>query len=477
MADVADRRQPQGRNGSPVQEAALRGWVAVFAGERQAKLQASSAYPQARAGGSIPRMCDTRFICHGLALAALCLGVGCGSATPAAQDGPVTAFVGATIVDGTGAPPLQDGVVLVTGDRITAVGPSARVVVPSGATVVDLDGKTLLPGFVNAHGHVTGSERTDLERQLRLYALYGVTTVFSLGGEGAAGLALRDEPAEGRARIFVAGPVVTGTTADAAAGQVAKNADLGVDWIKIRVDDNLGATAKMPREAWTATLREARARDLPVAAHIFYLEDATDLLREGVDLVAHSVRDRPVDAEFIMRAREHDVCVSPTLMREVSTFVYETTPEFFADEFFLRHADRQAVAEWSAPERQAQVQASPSAQLYKEALVQARANLKPLVHGGVRLAMGTDTGPAGRFQGYFEHLELELMVGSGLTPMQAIVAATGDAARCMRQEGVLGTIQPGAFADLVVFGANPVEDIRHTRTLEAVWVGGAPLDF
>jgi imidazolonepropionase-like amidohydrolase len=409
-------------------------------------------------------------------LLVLGLVTGCGSATPAAQDQPVTALVGATIIDGTGAAPIPDGVVLLSGGRVTAVGTAGQVTIPAGAARVDVQGRTISPGFVNAHGHVSGNTREEVEHQLRLYAHYGVTTVFSLGGESAAAIALRDEAAEGRARLFVAGPVVTAATAEGAANEVDRVAALGVDWIKIRVDDNLGATRKMPREAWMATLDRARSHGLPVAAHIFYLEDATDLLREGVGLIAHSVRDRPVDAEFITLARDRGVCVSPTLMREVSTFVYETTPDFFEDEFFLRHADPDAVAAWSTPERQAQIASSPAAQQYKEALVQARANLKPLVHGGVRLAMGTDTGPAGRFQGYFEHRELELMVASGLTPLQALVSATGDAARCMRQEGVIGTLQPGAHADLLVFGSNPADDIRHTRTLEQVWIGGTRLD-
>ncbi len=401
-------------------------------------------------------------------------GLGCSTA-PATQNQPVTAFTGATVIDGTGAPAIEDAVVLVSGGRITEVGPSSRVAVPDNATHIDLRGKTLLPGFINAHGHVTGNDRAALDQQLLLYGRYGVTTVFSLGGEGPDGLALRDEPAQGRARLFVAGPVVTGTTPEAVAEEVEKNAAMNVDWIKIRVDDNLGTTSKMPRDAWKAAIDRAHARGLPVAAHIFYREDALDLLREGVDLIAHSIRDQPVNAEIIQLARDRGVCVSPTLMREVSTFIYESRPQFFDDEFFLRYADEDAVAQWSTPERQQQIRASASAQQYKVALEQASANIKPLAHGGVRIAMGTDTGPAGRFQGYFEHLELEHLVKSGLTPMQAIVAATGDAARCMRQEGAIGVIRPGAHADLVAYGANPAEDIRHTRTLEAVWVGGDPV--
>ena len=89
--------------------------------------------------------------------------------------------------------------------------------------------------------------------------------------------------------------------------------------------------------------------------------------------------------------------------------------------------------------------------------------------------MGTDTGPAGRWQGFFEHLELEMMVESGLTPMQVIVAATGAAADCHGKSGQLGSIQTGAAADLLVLGANPLEDIRNTRQIRSIWIAGRQL--
>ena len=115
---------------------------------------------------------------------------------------------------------------------------------------------------------------------------------------------------------------------------------------------------------------------------------------------------------------------------------------------------------------------SPSATRYKAALEIAKANLKRLKDAGVRIAMGTDSGPVGRFQGYFEHLELEHMVSAGLTPMQVIVAATSDAARCLNVGDRLGTLRPGMEADFLVLGANPLDDIRNTRTLESAWVRG-----
>jgi imidazolonepropionase-like amidohydrolase len=392
------------------------------------------------------------------------------------------AFVGARIVDGTGGLPIADGVVMMTGDRISHVGSAASIKIPANVERIDVRGRTILPGFVNAHGHVADTSglqsgpqfytRDNLLRQLTLYAHYGITSVFSLGGDGPAGFALRNESPENRARLFVAGPVITATTAEQAAADVEKIAAMGVDWLKFRVDDNLGATQKMPKVAWKTVIEHGHEKQLPIAGHIFYLDDAKDLLREGIDLIAHSVRDQPVDEEFIRLAKQRDVCVCATLTREVSTFVYESTPAFFSDEFFLRHADAKTVELLKEPARQDQMRASPAAQRYKAGLEIASRNLKRLKDAGVRIAFGTDSGPPARFQGYFEYMELEMMVKAGLTPMEAIVAATSDAARCMRKPGRIGTLRPGAFADLVVYREDPTRDIRNTRTIESVWIGG-----
>lgn len=393
-------------------------------------------------------------------------------------------FVGARLVDGTGAAPIDNAVIVVRGDRIAQVSTMSEPgTIRADAERIDVRGRTIMPGFVNAHGHVadtsglkSGSEfytRDNLERQLKLYASYGVTSVFSLGGDGPAGVALRNEPPRGRSRLFIAGPVITATTADAAAADVEKVAAMGVDWLKFRVDDNLGTTKKMPKEAWKTAIDRGHARSIPVAAHIFYLDDAKDLLREGIDLIAHSVRDQKIDEEFVRLAKERNVCVVPTLTREVSTFVYASTPPWFADEFFLRHADKATVEQLNDPARQAQMRKSPAAQKYKVALEVASANLKALNDAGVRIAFGTDTGPPARFQGYFEHMELELMVKAGLSPMQAIVAATGNAGSCMKNTTGLGTLKAGAPADFVVYREDPTKDIRATRTIEAVWIAGA----
>jgi imidazolonepropionase-like amidohydrolase len=266
--------------------------------------------------------------------------------------------------------------------------------------------------------------------------------------------------------------VITGRTPDEARQAVARVAALKPDVIKIRVDDNLGSAAKMPPDVYRAVIQEAHARGLRVAAHIFYLDDAKDLLRAGVDVIAHSVRDRDVDDEFLALMKSREAAYVPTLTRELSTFVYESTPAFFSEPFFLKEADPAVVAQLKEPARQAGFRDSASARRYKAALDIAKRNLKRISDAGLLVAMGTDAGPfPERFQGYFEHVEMEMMVEAGMTPAQVLRAATIDAARAMRVEGI-GTLAPGAWADLLVLNQDPTKDVRHTRSIEGVYIAG-----
>jgi imidazolonepropionase-like amidohydrolase len=396
---------------------------------------------------------------------------------------PVKAFTGARVVDGTTAAPIDNATLLVSNGRLVGVGPAAQVAIPANASRTSLTGKTVIPGLINAHGHVGDTVGLTADRysadqvmkDLHTYAVYGVTGVVSLGGDKAPSFAARDSQrtaALDRSRIWVAGPVLAPGSPEEARKLVAEDAALKVDIVKIRVDDNLGTAQKMSPEIYRAVIDEAHKRGLRVAAHLFYLADAKSLLDAGADFVAHSVRDADVDAPLIAALKRRDVCVSPTLMREVSTFVYESVPPFFSDPLFLKRVDATTVATLKEPARQQAMRSSPSAQRYKVALDVASRNLKKLADAGVTIAMGTDTGPPARFQGYFELMELELMAKAGLTPRQVLTAATRDAARCMKIDNEVGTLQTGKWADFVVLDADPLADITNTKKISDVYIAG-----
>jgi imidazolonepropionase-like amidohydrolase len=400
------------------------------------------------------------------------------SATSCSPQAPSTAFTGATVWDGTGAPSITNATIVVRDGRIVSVDEDSQP--PGGADVVSLDGMYVIPGLINAHGHVSGSwapaDVTDeLERvrgDLDLFARYGVTTVNSLG-DGETVIAVRNAATgmEPRARVLAAGEVIADYEAAGARASAIANAEAGVDWLKLRVDDNLGSTEKMPWEAVQAVLDVGAEWDLPVATHLFYLDDAKRLLGMGTDMVAHSIRDAPIDDELVAQLRASGACYVPTLTREVSTFAYAERPEFFDDPFFTEHADQEEVARVSEPAFIERMAESPSAAAYRVALEQAMTNLKALSDAGAPIAMGTDAGPAARFPGYFEHLELWMMVDAGLTPEEALSSATGIAASCIRRDDV-GTLEPGRWADFLVLSENPLADIEATRSLERVYIAG-----
>lgn len=401
----------------------------------------------------------------------------------------VTALTNARVIDGTGRPAMERATVLIRNGRIDAVG--ANVSIPAGAARVDMTGKTIMPGMINAHGHAQkGLDpkvpiREDLIRQLRMYAAYGVTTVVSLGAnpdDELEQLKLRDEQnstALDRSRVYTSGRSVRRfKTPEEARADVNRVADLKPDIVKFHFDDPPG---NMNAETWGAIIEEAHKRGLRVAPHIFYLRDAKGAVEKGADVLAHSVRDLDVDAALIAEMKRRDVGLIPTLTREVTVYVYESTPAFFKDPFFLRGMSlfKEHVDIVSDPAFQQRVRNDKVAQSIKQALVQAKKNLKILHDAGVPIGFGTDGGVPnnmtfGRFQGYLEHMELELMVEAGLTPMQALAAATSTSARIMRLDQV-GTIAAGKAADLLVLDANPLQDIRNTRQINSVWIGGRRL--
>jgi imidazolonepropionase-like amidohydrolase len=404
-----------------------------------------------------------------------------------------------TLIDGTGRAPAAQSAMILDNGRISWIGPAAQLKSPAGAEVVDLTGKFVMPGIINLHGHIGNTEdltqdakfytRKSIEENLHLYASYGVTAVQSLGTDQDLIFQIRNEQRAGRpsvARVYTAGQGfvfnggyggLVGVTPGYAKVEdiepaVAKKAAQKVDIIKLWLDDELGSLPKMPPAMSGAIIESSRKHGLRTVAHIFYLEDARRVVDQGVAGLAHSVRDKPVDQALIDSMKKHGVWqMAPTLSREASMFAYGQTPPFINDPFFTRSVAQTTLKLLANPQRQAANAAVPHFKEYPAFLETAKRNLKKLVDSGVKYGFGTDTGPPGRFPGYGEHWELELMVEAGLTPMQALTAATRNSAEFLGAKD-LGTLETSKWADLIVLNANPVTNIKNSRSIHSVYIAG-----
>jgi imidazolonepropionase-like amidohydrolase len=404
-----------------------------------------------------------------------------------------------TLIDGTGNPAIADVAMVIENGRITRIGSTQRLTAPPGAQVIDLSGKYVMPGIINLHGHVGNAvdltqdakffTRENIEKNLRTYASYGVTAVLSLGTDQDLMFKIRDEQHATRptyTRVYTAGrgftlkggvggmPSVTFNLEDAA--EIPQDVDAlaaqKVDIVKVWVDDALGTRKKIPFELSKAIIENAHRKGLRVDAHIFYLDDAKQLVNAGLDALAHSVRDQPVDQDLIDSMKKHGAWQSAaTLTREASMVVYAKPPAFLTDVFFTRSVSAAAIATLSDPDYQNKIAADPNFPKYAGLLEMAQKNLKRLADAGILYGMGTDTGVPGRFPGFFEHWEMELMVGAGLSPSQVIVASTKSGAEFLRAKD-LGTLEVGKWADLIVLSADPRANIRNTRSIEAVYIAG-----
>lgn len=389
----------------------------------------------------------------------------------------VTALTGASVIDGSGAPALRNATILIEGGRIRDMGASGAVVVPSGATVVDVSGKFIVPGIINAHGHVGG--RT--EPQLRQYALYGVTTTNSMQTDPDEVVQVRERQRRGElrgSRVFTTryrfAPDPEIAIAERARAKVDETVAAGADYIKLWVESQFGTRAKLAPEVCAAVIEQARKHGKITFAHVYEVADARALINMGLRVLAHNVRDREVDADFIALLRKHDITLIPTLARDEGIVTYGDLPAWLDDPYFLKSVppDRLAVLRTRIRDEQAK---HPQRPLFLAGLEMNKINLRKISDAGVRIAFGTDSGgPPDRFfvQGYFEHREMQLMAQSGLTPMQIIQSFSKGASEAMGIDRDFGTLARGKAADLLVLARNPLDDIANMRSIEAVYLAG-----
>lgn len=408
---------------------------------------------------------------------------------PAAAN--VTLFEGARVITGDGSTPIEDAAFLIENDTITRIGKKGEIEPPAGAARVDLTGKTVMPALVDAHSHLGYTDvkrsttaaanytRVNLVDHLKRYAYYGIAATLSMGVDrGEIPYEVRAETIPGAALFRTAGSGIAlpdagpgaeyrkdaayGVTTEADARKAVQElAARKADLVKIWVDDRDGTVKKLPPPMYRAIIDEAHKHDLRVAAHIFYLEDAKELLRSGIDGFAHGVRDRDIDEEFLsMITQRPNVFVIPNLpdrgVAEAEDWLMETVP---AGE--VKRA-REALA------KRTPAQTKQQSDLFG---VQAR-NLAKLNAAGVTIGFGTDAGVS---VGWPAHAELADMVAAGMTPAQVIVAATKTSAAILHLDR-LGGIAPGKSADFLVLDGNPLDDITNTRRINRVYLRGQAVD-
>jgi imidazolonepropionase-like amidohydrolase len=412
----------------------------------------------------------------------------------------------ATLIDGTGAPAREHIDITLHDGLIVSVTPTAQST-PAGATVVDCTGKFILPGLISAHSHLgviqnnaepsaTAYNLPNVTAALNQFERFGVTTILSLGLNRDLVYDLRAQQRAGTlggATILTAGrgigvpggapplevapdQVDRPTTPEEARRDVDDFAAHHADIVKIWVDPLHGKSPEMPPSIYEAAIDEAHKDRLHIAAHEYALADARTLVDDGIDLLAHSVRDQPVDDAFIHDMLVHHTWYIPTLALDEAFYLYAADPEILQSEFFRQAAGPQLLAELTAPGYATKTFADPSMQQHQKDEAMARRNLKALYDAGVQVAFGTDSGAVpGRVPGFSEHRELEDLVVAGLTPLQALTLATGATGQLIHMLDPtlnVGLISPGYSADLLILAANPLASITNTRHIAAVYHRG-----
>jgi imidazolonepropionase-like amidohydrolase len=425
--------------------------------------------------------------------------------TPESQDSALVVIQGATVIDGVSSTPIENAVIVIEGDTIRAIGSAGSVDVPSNARTVNAAGKTIIPGIFNLHAHAGNAEgiksggelhnRQRIQRDANRYLYYGITHMVSLGTDQQPMIGFLADQRAGRtsgARLYSAGVGFTAkdgfpnnpilnrpTTTDEARQLVQKELLKKPDVIKIWVDDRRGELPKLTPELYGAIIDEAHKNGLKVMAHMYDLEDAKELIRRGVDGLAHSVRDPEVDDEFLTLAKKNGVTQVATLVGHSTRIAYADGPDFLDDPGLPVLFPAVVLGTVSSQEYQENLADDPNLDSIRKIYATAAKNLTKVLAAGIPIAVGTDSGGlmtglvfTGRFQGLWEHREMELMVKAGLTPMQAIQAATVNGARFLGLDDQYGTLEPGKIADLILLSANPLEDIRNSRKIEEVWMKG-----
>ena len=404
------------------------------------------------------------------------------------------------LIDGTNGMPQENTDILIEGQRIAAIGKNLK---SARARVIDLQGKTVMPAMISAHVHVgvisgnaqsgTFFTRENVLAQLKKYLDYGISTVQTLGTDRPVLYenGFRDSLMKGLlpgARLFSGGygfnvpdssvrkesfmgNLYRPLSADEVPGMMKELNGINPSMVKIWVDGT--PQTKMKPAIYQKIIQEAHRYQRRVAAHVYYLSDARQLISSGIDVFGHSIRDSLVDDALIAQMKARKIPYIPTLALDKFAHAYMSKPNWLEDPFFKAALEPGVYEMISSTAYQNEQKASAVAVRSAAAFKVALQNVKKLHDAGVLVALGTDSGAFPiRAQGFAEHLELELLVEAGLSPQDVIRIATLNAARVLQIDKDYGSIEKGKIADLLILNANPLENIQNTRKISAVYKAG-----
>jgi imidazolonepropionase-like amidohydrolase len=436
------------------------------------------------------------------------------------------AIVGGTVVhpERAGAPSDPDTTIIISGDRIQAVGPSKSTKVPKDATVIDATGKWVIPGLIDSHVHFFQSgnpftrpdavdatkvvayakeverNKARLPATFKVWLASGVTSVADVGGP-FWNFDVRDAARQNPAapRVAVAGPLISMVdrpqldlgdppiikiTSTEAARELSKRElerkpDFLKVWFIFRPGDNLAAQEEIVK----ATGDAAHAAGIRLAVHATELDVAKAALRAGADLLVHSVFDKPVDAEFLSLAKRNKAIYIPTLF-VTDGYALVRYNSWQPTEAERRLADPQILAQMNELERARKDQLPATMLPLIRQSISFRPgvttigmdNIRPVWDAGIPVALGTDAGNIGTLHGPSIFREMQLMVESGLKMSEVLASATVNGAKTMGMEKDLGSIERGKLADLVVLNADPLGKVDNLSRIHRVLKGGKVYD-
>jgi imidazolonepropionase-like amidohydrolase len=444
---------------------------------------------------------------HAATAVGLCLLLACRSREP---DG--IALLGATLIDGSGGPPIPASAVVIRGGHIESVGSRADFQLPARTAELDVTGRWIIPGLVDAHVHLADPHAGEARWSMARYLAWGVTTVRDMHGPLRTVLAVRRELDRGSRpgpRVYAAGAMLDGapsTYPDAITVRTAKDARRGVDRLVDAGTDLVKVYTRVDRTLIGPLLDEARAFNLPVAGHLG-LTDAATAARQGLTSLEHmsgipeaamedpaplfAAHERSFLAGWTAFERAWGGLDSTALVRVAGVLAARNVvvvPTLVLHETFSRLDDPGVVADTmlaTVPEEERQrwnvvdiIERAGWTPADFTAFRKARAaqdRFLRIFHAkGGRIAVGTDAANQMLIPGYALHRELELLVQAGLTPAEAISAASRNGALLLRVDS-LGLITPGKVADLVILERDPLADIRNTLAIERVMSRGRML--